>query len=121
MHHICALFHPEPIFDDADHLLNVDGLDLIAIGKYEEKCTLCETSGLAPTIKCVECSEPVHVACAWLSGYRLGFQVCAIPDEYIGQLPTVQFKKETGESHSSVLRFLILMGPCRRLSPSSQL
>ena len=88
-HILCSTWMPDVLFADAVKLKMVEGimslpeerwatvrhsLQVTTSAAYHQTCTLCNQSGGA-TIACAECAVPFHSACAWLMGYRFGFEL----------------------------------------------
>uniref|UniRef100_A0A8R1DEJ0 Histone-lysine N-methyltransferase n=1 Tax=Caenorhabditis japonica TaxID=281687 RepID=A0A8R1DEJ0_CAEJA len=77
-HHVCALFHPEVIFEDWERRWPMKELDKILPERWTDVCSVCDTR-MGACIGCVEpgCDETFHVCCALRAGLTVRIQeVC---------------------------------------------
>lgn len=91
VHILCAVFCSEIQFTDASRLRVVEGLSSVPESKrtavckalplpgtkltpFSQICALCQRQG-GVTLKCTDTPESVHVSCAYLAGFAVGFDL----------------------------------------------
>ncbi|ORX34360.1 hypothetical protein BD324DRAFT_635569 [Kockovaella imperatae] len=72
-HIICSIFWSEILYRDTKTFKEIEGVTLIPEESWSPSCTLCNQVDGA-VIACVDCLLPFHPSCAWLSGYKIGFE-----------------------------------------------
>jgi len=93
VHILCAVFCSEIQFANTSRLRLVEGLSCVPDWKRTSICVLCRKKG-GVTLKCADTSEAVHVSCAALAGFAVGFEIQAGKAKKDGVIVT--FKSETG-------------------------
>lgn len=71
-HILCSAWLPEVQYATST-FKTVEGISSIPDEKWTTECSLCLSTDGA-TITCSDCDVPFHPSCAWLSGYRFGFE-----------------------------------------------
>ncbi|OCF37587.1 hypothetical protein I316_00713 [Kwoniella heveanensis BCC8398] len=72
-HILCSTWIPEVVYAEPSRLKTVEGVMTVSRDKWEDTCSLCNQRDGA-VIGCTDCEALFHPACAWLSGYRMGFE-----------------------------------------------
>lgn len=72
-HILCSAWLPEVQYSNGTTFKTVEGISSISDDKWTTPCSLClQTDGA--TIGCTDCDVAFHPSCAWLAGYRFGFE-----------------------------------------------
>lgn len=75
VHMICAIWHAELTLGTNTDLSRVEGFASIPLSKRKRECIICHQAGVGVCTKCDECSNSIHVSCAWSAGYKFGFEI----------------------------------------------
>ncbi|KAI9613566.1 hypothetical protein H4Q26_010173 [Puccinia striiformis f. sp. tritici PST-130] len=75
VHMICAVWHAELTLTTTDDLTRVEGIAGIPLSKRKRECAICHQAGVGVCTKCDQCSDFIHVSCAWSSGFKFGFEI----------------------------------------------
>ncbi|KAA1121526.1 putative PHD type zinc finger protein with BAH domain-containing protein [Puccinia graminis f. sp. tritici] len=75
VHMICAVWHAELALTTTDDLTRVEGFATIPLSKRKRECAICHQTGVGVCTRCDQCSNFIHVSCAWSSGYKFGFEI----------------------------------------------
>ncbi|WVQ84001.1 hypothetical protein IAT38_006146 [Cryptococcus sp. DSM 104549] len=94
-HVLCSACVSEVRYADTARLKTVEGIMDVGREKWEAACGLCGQKEGA-VVGCTDCEATFHPSCAWLSGYKVGFEFSlAKPGRY--QTATVtKFKDSEG-------------------------
>lgn len=96
MHLLCAIWHQELRFANAQTYQPVEGIVSIPAKRLETACLVCGKSDVGATVKCQDCSKHVHVACAWKVNYKFGFEVFPVKKRQAKEVTTISFRGESG-------------------------
>lgn len=72
-HVLCSAWIPEVQYSNPATFKVVEGITTVPRDKWEQVCSLCNQQDGA-VIGCAECEAPFHASCAWISGYKFGFE-----------------------------------------------
>ena len=72
-HVLCSALIPEVQYTNPATFKIVEGITTILQERWEGACTLCNQQD-GTVIGCAECGTLFHASCAWISGYRFGFE-----------------------------------------------
>ena len=119
-HVLCSLFIPEVLYRDPKTLKVIEGITTLPEERWQEvscppnvilsrahttqTCSLCNQQDGA-VITCVECLAPFHTSCAWMSGYKFGFEFTLVsrskrPDV----VALITTRRKRASARSSLLR-----------------
>ncbi|KAL7424387.1 putative PHD type zinc finger protein with BAH domain-containing protein [Cryptotrichosporon argae] len=99
-HVLCSAWIPECQYTSAATLKAVERISLIARERFEATCTICAQPDGAK-IGCGQCDAMFHPSCAWMAGYRFGFQFALAKAGRREAVTIARFKDETGVMISS--------------------
>lgn len=94
-HVLCATWHPEVQYTNGNTFKAVEGVSTIADERWDAPCGLCMQEDGA-TVQCSDCGMDVHVSCAWLAGYKLGFEITLVKPGKREVASIAKFKDEAG-------------------------
>lgn len=72
-HILCSAWTPEVQYAHGATFRPVEGISTIPAARWEASCTLCGQAD-GSKIQCNDCSTWVHPSCAYIAGYRFGFE-----------------------------------------------
>ncbi|WAR53171.1 hypothetical protein PtB15_2B602 [Puccinia triticina] len=75
VHMICAVWHAELALTTTDDLTRVEGFASIPLSKRKRECAICHQAGVGVCTRCDQCTDFIHVSCAWSRGYKFGFEI----------------------------------------------
>jgi len=94
-HLLCATWFPDVQYTDGATFKKVEGISTIPDENWDTPCSLCmQTDGAV--IQCTDCGLDVHPSCAWLAGYRFGFEFTLIKPGKRDAGNIARFKDEAG-------------------------
>nr|XP_031861887.1 uncharacterized protein CI109_002716 [Kwoniella shandongensis]KAA5528959.1 hypothetical protein CI109_002716 [Kwoniella shandongensis] len=94
-HILCSAWQGEVKYDDPARLKTVEGVMEVAREKWEATCTLCNQIDGA-VIRCTDCEAVFHPSCAWLSGYKIGFEFSLAKPGRHQTITVAKFKDSEG-------------------------
>ncbi|WWC87223.1 uncharacterized protein L201_002111 [Kwoniella dendrophila CBS 6074] len=94
-HILCSAYIPEVGYSEPERMKTVEGVMEVSEDKWENQCTLCNQNDGA-VIGCTDCGDLFHPACAWLSGYKMGFEFSLAKPGRHGQVIVTKFKDSEG-------------------------
>ncbi|WVF70081.1 hypothetical protein IAT40_004868 [Kwoniella sp. CBS 6097] len=94
-HVLCSTWIPEVVYAEPGRLKPVEGIMTVARDKWEGMCSLCNQHDGA-VINCTDCEALFHPACAWLSGYKMGFEFSLAKPGRHQNVAVTKFKDSEG-------------------------
>nr|XP_019008759.1 uncharacterized protein I206_06441 [Kwoniella pini CBS 10737]OCF47540.1 hypothetical protein I206_06441 [Kwoniella pini CBS 10737] len=94
-HILCSAYIPEIAYAEPARFKTIEGVMEVSKDKWENTCSLCNQNDGA-VIGCTDCDALFHPACAWLSGFKMGFEFSLAKPGRHGTATVTKFKDSEG-------------------------
>ncbi|EIW68698.1 hypothetical protein TREMEDRAFT_31780 [Tremella mesenterica DSM 1558] len=100
-HILCSVWQSDVVFTTPTALKSVEGISTLSRESWMGQCTLCQREDGAK-VDCAECGVRFHASCAWLAGYKFGFEFSLAKAGKRESVNITKFKEETGIMSSQI-------------------
>ncbi|KAK4688923.1 hypothetical protein P7C73_g1187, partial [Tremellales sp. Uapishka_1] len=98
-HVLCSAWIPELLYTNPGTFKKVEGIAILPLERWEGTCALCQQSDGA-VITCSDCEMTFHPSCAWMSGFKFGFEFSLAKPGKREAVTIAKFKEEAGVMNS---------------------